>query len=197
MVETTPGLVPPITDFVERAKNAREADEQIEADRAYLADKYREAFGRQLATAQLSPAPEPQFRLTIAFLKFHEGLLVFSSAIIAAIFIGWPNSYNIVDYERAGTNAARGELTKVFGDNTAPDIYLHVLSFIVVTAILTAVAAFLSQVWQKHINKANWRNRTGLKSTGVVGLLTIVAIASGAWAGAPLVANAWCLLRSC
>ena len=105
-------------------------------------------------------------------LKFQQGLLVFTSALLAAIFIGWPHY-------------AVWFKTETHGFDTGQALIAWTADLLVVTAVLATLAAFVTQLCRKSID--SWSSGAGIVSA----FLTALAVVSGGLAAGPYLLSAW------
>lgn len=122
-----------------------------------------------------------------ALLKFHEGMLVFCSAVLAAIFISWPHAVALV--VRDPRNVEEPTPTPEAALRLA-EFLPHAAQFLIICIAATAILALATQLLQKQLDTPGpWRRKPLL---WVLGIGTFGAVCAGAWAGAPLVIDfAW------
>ena len=107
-----------------------------------------------------------------AMLKYLSGLIIVSTAIIAAIFIGWPHT----------------DETKIFLGLIETKIYARTLGFLVASVGAAAVVAFLVQMF------SGWLDESVVLKL-LFGIVTIFfPLGLGLAAAWPFIKHAWTIL---
>jgi len=126
---------------------------------------------RRVAAGTAAPAPGTRLP-SAALLRFHQALLVFASALLSALLIGFPSA---------------GTIKTTVGGYGGEQLYAHTMAYLTGMIAIAGVLAFLAQILQESID------RKGFSAANIMlwlfGLLTAAALGCGIAAAWPFLAD--------
>lgn len=96
--------------------------------------------------------------LSNAFLHFHQAALIFCSGLIGAIFLGLPETVKMKEITFFIGKATEQPIDVLLQGMSPKDLYVHVLTYLAIAAVVSAATALFAQFFQKWIMKPDWLN---------------------------------------